>query len=94
LVAAVALTTHTQLRGRALLVVLVAAVHPEALSATAALAALAHPVKETLAAQDILVGPMALAAAVAVQVLLARMPLYHRLALAARDRPPQSLEHP
>jgi hypothetical protein len=90
----VARTIHTQLRGLAWLAALVAAVHPEALSATVVLAALAHPVKATLAAQDILAGPMALAAQAAGQVPLAQMPLYRRLALAAQDQPPQSLEHP
>jgi hypothetical protein len=56
--------------------------------------ALEHPVKATTAARDILVGHMARVAAVAAQVLLARMPLYHRLARAARGQLHQSLEHP
>ena len=77
-----------------MLVALVEAVHPEALSAIAALVALAHPAKATLVAQDILVVPMVRVGAGAGQVLLARMPLYRRLALAARDQPPQLLEHP
>jgi hypothetical protein len=76
-----------------LLVALAAADHAEALSATVALVARAHPVKVTLAALDILAVVMGPVAAAVAQVPLAQMLLHHRLVLAVLDPHLQLLGH-